>query len=82
MSESETLLCVDPVVPISKVISRMEKHYDELVDASARTSWWQFKRRWVFAGACAAYRNEINALLSLGASCQPVIGKMMRNRQA
>lgn len=82
MAESETLLCVDPVVPIARIISRMEKHYDELRLAASLTPWWQFKRRWIYYGACAAYQNEMNALLSLSASCQPVIGKMMRNRQA
>ncbi len=82
MSDLLHLECVDPVVPISSVIRRLEREYEVISAAMATASWWQFKRRWIYAGACAMLLEEIDALLTLSASCQPVIGDMMRKRQA
>ena len=81
MTDLHHLECVDPVVPISRAIKRMEAHYDQLHMSLMLTPWWYYKRRWILSGACATYRNEIDALLTLSASCQPVIGDMMRKRK-
>lgn len=56
----------ETVVPISSLISRLEKHRDEMQRQVNLQPWWNLKRRWIFGGATAAYQYEIDALLELG----------------
>lgn len=65
---------VDPLVPISLMISRMEKHQAEFREIVAKLPWWRFKRRAMACMAIAVYDQEIDALLALAGSCQPIIG--------
>ena len=65
---------VDPLVPISVMVSRMEKHQAEFRVVLARLPWWHFKRRAMASMAIAVYDQEIDALLALAGSCQPIIG--------
>lgn len=66
---------VDPHIPLSLLISRLEKHRDEMLKTRAELPAWAWKRRAQLTGAVTAYQCEINAALQLAATCQPIIGK-------
>jgi hypothetical protein len=69
---------VDPVIPISNVISRYEKVMEHTRQALMKTPWWKFKRRWVYSGVISAYQFEIDVLLQLAATTQPVLRDLGR----
>ena len=50
---------VDHVLPVSVILSRLEKHRDEIAKSRAATPRWRFIRRQRLLGAQAAYAYEI-----------------------
>lgn len=56
----------DTVLPVSSIVSRLEKHRDEMLRQIKLQPWWNLKRRWILGGAAAAYQYEINAVLEVG----------------
>jgi hypothetical protein len=73
--------CVDCVVPVSVLISRWEKHRDSTREALAKIPWYRPRRRLMLAAAAAVYEYEINTLLELAASTQPIIGSAARMKR-
>jgi hypothetical protein len=70
---------VDHVIPISRLVKRMENHQEEFRLELARLPWWSIKRRWMCASAIAVYTYEIEALLKLGGQSQPIWQKLRAN---
>lgn len=66
---------VDPVVPISTVIRRFENAKEACLQHRRQLPWWAFKQKAIILGAVACYDVEIEVLLALGGSCQPIIGQ-------
>ncbi len=62
---------LDHVVPSSLILSRLEKHLEQLRRDLDQTPWWRMRRRLILMGGCAAYRYEIEELLRMTASSQP-----------
>lgn len=62
----------DHHMPVSVVLSRLEKHLEEMRRRMADTPRWRWRRRLILSGACAAYRYEIDELLRITASWQPI----------
>lgn len=58
-------------VPVSVLLSRLEKHRDEIDAAYQKTGWWQIVKRQRLKGAKAAYDYEIEQLLEITARWQP-----------
>ena len=62
---------VDHVLPVSVILSRLEKHRDEIAKSREATPRWRFIRRQRLLGAQAAYAYEIEQLLEKSSSWQP-----------
>lgn len=60
VSETETLL------PLSVLVSRLEKHRDEMLAEVKRTPWWNLRRKWIARGSASAYEYELRVALELG----------------
>lgn len=69
---------VDPVIPISVMIRKYEKIVDQTRDSLNKAAWWEFKRRWALAAIISAYEFEINTLLQLAATTQPILRDLKR----
>ena len=69
---------VDPVIPVSVLVSRLEGHRKELRDHLASLPWWRFQARQRLLGAIATYQVEIDAVLELGGKSQPVWNHLER----
>lgn len=59
------------VLPVSLILSRLEKHRDEIAKSREATPLWRFVRRQRLLGAEAAYTYEIEQLLEKSSSWQP-----------
>ena len=59
------------VLPVSLILSRLEKHRDEIAKSREATPRWRFVRRQRLLGAEAAYTYEIEQLLEKSSSWQP-----------
>jgi len=62
----------DHLIPVSVILGRLEKHLAQMRIELADTPGWRVKRRLVLAGACSAYQYEIEELLRVTASWQPI----------
>jgi hypothetical protein len=62
----------DHRIPASFILSRLEKHLEDMRRELADTPRWRWRRRLILAGGCAAYRYEIEELLRITASWQPI----------
>jgi hypothetical protein len=62
----------DHSLPASSVLRRLENHLEGLRADLAATPRWRFKRRLILSGACSAYRYEIDELLRITGSWQPI----------
>lgn len=62
----------DHLLPVSSVLNRLENHLEQLRADLAATPRWRFRRRLVLSGACSAYRHEIEELLRITSSWQPI----------
>jgi hypothetical protein len=56
----------DPVIPLSLMVSRFEKHRDYYLGKLKRTPWWAWKRRQAFAASAAVYEFEIEHAMRFG----------------
>ena len=65
---------VDVLVPIAAVFRRYQGYQDGLRAELNALPWWRFGARSRLVGAIAAYQFEIDAILGLAASRQPIIG--------
>lgn len=63
---------VDHLIPVSLIISRLEKHRDEMQSKALETRWWQWRRRTLLLGAAGAYSYEIEQILGITGSWQPI----------
>ena len=55
-------------IPAHILLSRFEKHREEILQKLLETPRWNLRRRWALAGAAGAYANEIDQLLRHHAS--------------
>lgn len=62
---------VDHHIPVSVIISRLEKHRDELLAQVSATPRWRWRRRLILQGAASAYSYEIEQTLGITGSWQP-----------
>lgn len=62
---------VDHHIPVSVIVSRLEKHRDEMRRAISLTPWWQWRRRLILKGVLAAYCYELEQTLGITGSWQP-----------
>jgi hypothetical protein len=62
----------DPLIPASVVLTRLEGHLERMRSELEVTPRWRVRRRLILAGACSAYRYEIEELLRITGSWQPV----------
>jgi hypothetical protein len=69
------MICQDPLIPIRTVIDRIEKQISQLEREYQETKRLEFKKRYVVQVSIAIYKIEIDKLLELAASTQPIIGK-------
>ena len=70
MNSKETKI-YDHQIPVSVILSRLEKHRDEVSQAYEKTSGWRILRRQRLRGAKAAYQYEIEQLLEISSNWQP-----------
>ena len=68
-----TLETVDPVIPISNMISRYEKIIDDTRETLATVPVWNIVKRNRLLGIITAYRFEVDVLLQLAATTQPFL---------
>ena len=61
----------DHLIPVSVILSRLEKHRDEITRALEATPRWRIIRRQRLLGAKASYQYEIEQLLEISSSWQP-----------
>lgn len=62
---------VDHLIPVSVILSRLEKHRDEIERSREKTPRWRFIRRQRLLGAQTAYAYEIEQLLEKSSGWQP-----------
>jgi len=62
---------IDHVLPVSVILSRLEKHRDEIEKSRETTPRWRFIQRQRLLGAQAAYAYEIEQLLEKSSGWQP-----------
>lgn len=62
---------VDHHIPVSVIVSRLEKHRDEIMREIDRTPWWRRKRLAMLWGAWGAYAYEIEQVTEISSSWQP-----------
>lgn len=67
---------VDPLIPVSITIRRLERCRDEIIRAAAQLHFWEWRKRFLMLGAISAYQIEIDELLEIGGKCQPIWEKV------
>lgn len=63
---------VDHHLPVSLIVSRLERHRDEMLRELAATPWWRWRRRLILKGGAGAYSYEIEQVLEISGSWQPI----------
>jgi hypothetical protein len=63
---------VDITIPASTLSARFEKHLEEMRRELCSVPWWNFKKRWIMAGAVATYQYELDNILEFGGKHQPI----------
>lgn len=71
---------VDAHIPISVLISRLEKYRDAVRGARESLPWYAWRDYNLLLGAEQAYTVEINAALELAASTQPFFRNMKKKK--
>lgn len=66
----------DPAVPLSVLLSRIDKHIEAVREARAQLRWWEVGKRLILRGALSAYQLERDAALQLGGAY--AIGRLHR----
>lgn len=64
---------VDPVIPISNMINRYENMIDDHIKCRAALRWWERRKRFAFTYGIVLLQEEIDLLLKMAGSCQPII---------
>lgn len=62
----------DQHIPVTVILNRLENHLEEMRRELACTPRWRFARRMTLTGICGAYQYEIDELLRITGSWQPV----------
>lgn len=71
-----TIETVDHQIPVSVIVSRLEKHRDEIMREIDRTPWWRRRRLAMLWGAWGAYAYEIEQVTEISAGWQPFWRKL------
>ena len=73
-----TVETVDHHIPVSLIVSRLEKHRDEIMRTIEATPWWRRRRLAMLWGAWGAYAYEIEQVTGITGGWQPIWRKLRR----
>ncbi len=66
---------MEPMIPLSVLVSRFEKHQEQFREHYQNLKWYQWKKKAMIAGMVCIYDHEISMALDLASKTIPKTAK-------